>query len=296
MAVLLPKSKQAYVAASGAPLSGGKVYAYAAGTTTPQTTWSDAAGTVANANPVILDSRGEASIFWVGTYKITLTDSVGAVIWTQDNIAASGVSTVSLALTGIPTAPTAAVGTNTTQIATTAFVQGEKASPAFTGVPTAPTAAALTNTTQIATTAFVQASGAAGAPLASPAFTGVPTAPTAAAGTNTTQIATTAFVQVVVRPSVPGNPGASFSAADADNNTHKVASGAAQTLTLGSLTAGTAFTIRFTTAWSLSVAGGLSKNGAAPAAVTTGSIAANSFITFLHEGAGVWAASGSGLT
>ena len=77
---------------------------------------------------------------------------------------------------------TAAVGTNTTQIATTAFVQGEKASPAFTGVPTAPTAAALTNTTQIATTAFVQASGAAGAPLASPAFTGVPTAPTAAAG------------------------------------------------------------------------------------------------------------------
>ena len=70
MAVLLPNSKQAYVAASGAPLSGGKVYTYAAGTTTPQTTWSDAAGTVANANPVILDSRGEASIFWVGTYKI----------------------------------------------------------------------------------------------------------------------------------------------------------------------------------------------------------------------------------
>ena len=99
-----------------------------------------------------------------------------------------------------------------------------------------------------------------------------------------------------LRPTILANISASYAATDADNNTHATVSGVAQTLTLGSLTAGTAFTIRFTTAWSLSVAGGLSKNGAAPAAVTTGSIAANSFITFLHEGAGVWAASGSGLT
>lgn len=100
-----------------------------------------------------------------------------------------------------------------------------KASPAFTGTPTAPTAAANTNTTQIATTAFVlgQANSTAGtiamngtqaagtsnlyaradhvhptdtsrAPLASPTFTGTPAAPTAAADTNTTQLATTAFV------------------------------------------------------------------------------------------------------
>jgi hypothetical protein len=61
------------------------------------------------------------------------------------------------ALTGVPTAPTAAGGTNTTQLATTAFVQGVLASPAFTGVPTAPTAAAGTSTTQLATTAFVTA-------------------------------------------------------------------------------------------------------------------------------------------
>ena len=60
------------------------------------------------------------------------------------------------ALTGTPTAPTAAGGTNTTQIATTAFVEGIKVSPAFTGVPTAPTAALDTNTTQLATTQFVQ--------------------------------------------------------------------------------------------------------------------------------------------
>lgn len=87
-------------------------------------------------------------------------------------------------------------------------------SPALAGTPTAPTAARTTNTTQIATTAFVNtvvnyelgvleadltsdfnSSLNLKAAIASPDFTGTPTAPTAAAGTNTTQIATTAFVQ-----------------------------------------------------------------------------------------------------
>ncbi|MEK4196135.1 hypothetical protein NYE59_23860 [Paenibacillus sp. FSL L8-0323] len=75
-------------------------------------------------------------------------------------------------------------------------------SPALTGTPTAPTATAGTNTTQIATTAFVEAvrsilaaADALKAPLASPALTGTPTAPTAATATNSTQIATTAFVK-----------------------------------------------------------------------------------------------------
>lgn len=80
---------------------------------------------------------------------------------------------------------------------------GPIASPTFTGVPAAPTAAGGTNTTQIATCAFV-ASGLSGkadvtslasyAPLASPTLTGTPAAPTAAADTSTTQLATTAFV------------------------------------------------------------------------------------------------------
>jgi hypothetical protein len=71
------------------------------------------------------------------------------------------------------------------------------ASPTFTGVPAAPTAAPGTNTTQIATTAFAAAIAALKANLASPTFTGVPAAPTAAPGTNTTQLATTAFVAAV---------------------------------------------------------------------------------------------------
>lgn len=83
------------------------------------------------------------------------------------------------------------------------------ASPALTGAPTATTAAALTNSIRIATTAYADAAvavetaartsaGALLAPLASPALTGTPTAPTATTGTNTTQLATTAFVEATV--------------------------------------------------------------------------------------------------
>jgi len=68
------------------------------------------------------------------------------------------------------------------------------ASPTFTGTPAAPTAAAATNTTQVATTAYVQGEITSKAPIASPTFTGTPAAPTATAGTSTTQLATTAFV------------------------------------------------------------------------------------------------------
>ena len=79
----------------------------------------------------------------------------------------------------------------TTQANALSYLGGAPlASPTFTGTPAAPTAAAGTNTTQIATTAFVQAVAALLAPLASPALTGTPTAPTAAAGTATDQIAT----------------------------------------------------------------------------------------------------------
>jgi len=112
------------------------------------------------------------------------------------------------ALTGSPTAPTAAVDTNTTQVATTAYVVGQAyaklASPTFTGTPSLPTGttgvtqSAGDSTTKVATTAFVTTADNLKANLASPAFTGTPTAPTASSGTNTTQIATTAFVTSAV--------------------------------------------------------------------------------------------------
>ena len=101
------------------------------------------------------------------------------------------------ALTGTPTTPTAAAGTNTTQIATTAFVQTAVSNLVDAAPATLDTlnelAAALGDDPNFATT-ITTALGAK-APLASPALTGTPTAPTAATVTNTTQIATTAFVK-----------------------------------------------------------------------------------------------------
>jgi len=110
-----------FTTTAGAPLIGGKVYTYAAGTTTPLASYTDNTGATANTNPVILDTRGEAAI-WLSpaSYKFVLKDSNDVTIWTSDNL---GGLNISPAFTGIPTAPTAISGTNTTQLATTAFVQ-----------------------------------------------------------------------------------------------------------------------------------------------------------------------------
>jgi hypothetical protein len=136
-------------------------------------------------------ASGNFSITITGTQRFNLS-ATGLSI--TGNLTISGTG----AFTGVVTGPTAAVDTNTTQLATTAFVIGQAyaklASPTFTGTPAAPTASPGTNTTQLATTAFVAALGALKANLASPTFTGTPAAPTAAVDTNTTQLATTAFV------------------------------------------------------------------------------------------------------
>lgn len=111
------------------------------------------------------------------------------------------------ALTGVPTAPTAAADTNTTQVATTAFVLGQagSSSPVING-----TAAAGTSP-RYSRQDHVHPTDTSRAPLASPTFTGTPAAPTAALGTNTTQVATTAFVSAVSPTtfvtSLPASPG-----------------------------------------------------------------------------------------
>lgn len=87
MASLMPPGKQQYFTANGVPLAGGKLYTYAAGTTSLLSTYQDKSGGTPNTNPVILDSRGEASVFWGSAgYKAVLKDSTDVTIWTQDNL------------------------------------------------------------------------------------------------------------------------------------------------------------------------------------------------------------------
>lgn len=76
--------------ASGQPLAGGKLYAYAAGTSTPLATYTTRAGTVANPSPVVLDANGEADVWLTPStlYKFELRSSTEVVQWTVDNFPA----------------------------------------------------------------------------------------------------------------------------------------------------------------------------------------------------------------
>ena len=109
----------------GVILTGGKLYTYAAGTTTPAATYTTSAGGTAHANPIILDSAGRVpggEIWLTSTqYKFVLKDSSDVLIATWDNVwgvgAAGGTavqipiifnstgtgSTVTFALGGSPT-------------------------------------------------------------------------------------------------------------------------------------------------------------------------------------------------
>lgn len=243
-----------YVQQTYAPINSPVFTGYPQGPTAPVGTATGQLATTAFVMNAVAESVSGVATFNGRSGNVTLEtadlDALNVAYLTSPNFQ------------GVPTAPTAADGTNTNQIATTAFVISQISaidagvtlwnnrsgdvtmtvqditaaggapivSPIFTGVPAGPTAAPGTATTQLATTAFVTAainaintgvasfngrtgvvtltsgdiSGAGGAPAASPALTGTPTAPTATPGTNTTQLATTAFVTAAVAAAVAG--------------------------------------------------------------------------------------------
>lgn len=262
---------------------------------------------------------------------------------------------------GVPAGPTAAVSTNTTQLATTAFVLGQAAtaaplingtaavgtsllyarqdhvhptdttraavaSPTFTGVPAAPTASVSTNTTQIATTAFVLGQAATVAPLingtaavgtsllyarqdhvhpidttraalASPTFTGTPAAPTAALFDSTTKLATTAFVK---------NAGVSFSnqSVITASTTLTAAAHAGRFITVGSAGVNAALTLPAASTCAVGtvlhinsqatgvtvVASGSDQISQIPGSSTTAAMNVNDTLSLVSDGSSVWIA------
>lgn len=80
-ASILPPGYTQYLDSNGKPLSAGKVYNYIPSTTTPKTTWQDAAETIPNANPVILDAGGRAKILGDGSYRQIVKDRNNVTIW-----------------------------------------------------------------------------------------------------------------------------------------------------------------------------------------------------------------------
>jgi hypothetical protein len=206
------------------------------GTTNGVTAAADTNSTALATTAFVVGQAGSATPIVDGTAAVGTSLRYAR----QDHVHPTDTSRAPLAspsLTGTPLSTTAAADTNTTQIATTAYVVGQAsstapvvdgtaavgtslkyaradhvhptdtsraslASPSLTGTPLAPTAAVDTNTTQIATTAYVVGQGYA--KLASPSFSGTPSLPTGTtavtqtAGNNTTAVATTAFVQAAL--------------------------------------------------------------------------------------------------
>jgi hypothetical protein len=163
---------------------------------------------------VISDETGSGALVFA-TSPTLVTPNIGVATGTSFN-SITGLSSTNPTMNG-----TVAVGTGTTvaradHVHPTDTSRAALNSPTFTGVPAAPTAAAGTNTTQLATTAFVTTADNLKANLASPTFTGVPAAPTAAARTNTTQLATTAFVYKEVNEVSVDTKTASYTLAVAD--------------------------------------------------------------------------------
>jgi hypothetical protein len=76
---------------NGVILSGGKLYSYAAGTSTPQATYTSASGSTAHSNPIVLNSAGRVATgeIWLtagSNYKFALYTSANVLITTWDNI------------------------------------------------------------------------------------------------------------------------------------------------------------------------------------------------------------------
>lgn len=126
-----PVPKAQFLDNAGAPLAGGKVYTYKAGTNVQLATYTDSTGTVVNSNPIILDAAGRASIWFQGqAYKIVVDDSSGSIIYTVDNFLVQPFLAANNSWTGNETHS----GTETFNGAVT-FTAGGAMSGTYTGSP-----------------------------------------------------------------------------------------------------------------------------------------------------------------
>jgi len=80
---------------NGVPLSGGLIYTYLAGTSTPQASYTSSLGNIAQSNPIVLNSAGRvpSGEIWLTagvSYKFTINDANNVLIGTYDNINGTG--------------------------------------------------------------------------------------------------------------------------------------------------------------------------------------------------------------
>ena len=179
---------------NGKILSGGNLYIYSAGTTTPLTTYTSSAGTIANSNPIVLDSAGRVpNEIWINTTstaKFVLYTSTGSLIGTWDNIP-SYAAALNLTGTNNAVAYFNSVGTFTSSSNMT--FDGSNLTVA--GGITAGSNVSITGSISTTGTAtFGGNTAVTGTISATGGITSSTTAVTQSVGDNSTKIATTAFV------------------------------------------------------------------------------------------------------
>lgn len=142
---------------NGDPLSGGKIFTYAAGTTTPKATFTDFTGATPQANPIILDAAGrppfEVWLTYGDSYKFILKDSNDTLVGTFDNI--DGIPPVNINLVRlygstsgyIDLVAPAVAGTNTVTFPAATGTVALTANPTFTGTTAVATLTASENIT-----------------------------------------------------------------------------------------------------------------------------------------------------
>jgi len=112
---------------NGVPLAGGLIYTYAAGTTTPQATYTTSAGTVAHPNPIVLNSAGRVpgGEIWLlpASYKFVLQTSAAVLIATYDNVTSGSVPAIAN-FTGDGTTVSFSLGNATNENTTNVYING----------------------------------------------------------------------------------------------------------------------------------------------------------------------------
>jgi hypothetical protein len=125
--VISPTPKARFEDNNGNPCTGCKVFTYAAGSTTKQATYTDSTGGTSNVNPIVLDTRGEANVWFTPgqLYKITLapstdTDPPTNAIWTVDQLGGVGTLTSITCSNGVTCTPNPITGAGTVGLSTIA--------------------------------------------------------------------------------------------------------------------------------------------------------------------------------
>lgn len=287
----------------GLPLNGGKLYTYAAGTTTPLATYTDSTGGTPCANPIILDSAGRTTTeVWLtngSSYKIVIKTSADVTLSTNDNIIGVNDISVGAAFTATMASPPP-IGTTTPNVVWATYINVTGST-----VPAVGFYRSTTNTLAWATNTTVRGTvNATGNTVFNAPSSGVSVTVNGVSGTHSFKLADAAAATFNGGYlEIPQNSQTvNYQAVLADSGKHIYMNGASLTFTIPAngtvaFNIGTCITVINGNATSLSIAittDTMTKAGTTTTGTRT--LAQNGVATIIKVSATAWIINGTGLT